>query len=77
MTPNTTQAPAPYAIHTDAEARAMLHGAGATVGKDRLWVTIPPTTPIYDLICAGQRLGYEVGSTAKTERGTRLEMVRS
>jgi hypothetical protein len=54
-------APPPlFPIHTDSEARAMLHGAGAIVGERSLWVVVPPTTPLMDLICAGQRLGYSL-----------------
>jgi len=56
----TTNAPPPFPITTDTEARAMLHGAGATFGDKHLWVTVPTTTPIYDLIRAGQRLGCGV-----------------
>lgn len=61
----TTERPSPpplFPIHTDDEARAMLHGAGATIGAKLLMVTPPPTTPLMDLIRAGQRLGYAVSS---------------
>jgi hypothetical protein len=54
----TTQAPPLYPIRTDDEARAMLHGAGASMGEKVLRVTVPDTTPLYDLIRAGERLGY-------------------
>lgn len=60
---NTRPTPTPppvFPIHTDAEARALLHGAGACLGSEVLRVTIPTTTPILDVIRAGQRLGYEV-----------------
>ncbi len=63
----TTQAPQPFPITSDGEARAMLHGAGASLGAQVLRVTVPATTPIYDLIRAGQRLGYEV-----TQEGGRV-----
>lgn len=73
--PRTTpKPPPPFPIHTDAEARAMLHGAGASMGEKVLRVTVPDTTPIYDLICAGQRLGY--GVTDKTHKiGARVCLV--
>lgn len=63
----TTQAPPLFPITSNQEARAMLHGAGASIGAQVLRVTVPPTTPIYDLIRAGQRLGYEV-----TQEGERV-----
>jgi len=74
----TTNAPPPFPITTDTEARAMLHGAGATFGDKHLWVTVPTTTPIYDLIRAGQRLGYEVTSESRrTAAGYWLVMGRA
>lgn len=63
----TTQAPPLYPIRTDGEARALLHGAGATLGADLLSVTVPHTTPLYDLIRAGERLGYGVTGESKRE----------
>lgn len=57
----TQERPTPlplFPIHTDGEARAMLHGAGAIVAERSLWVAAPNTTPLLDLIRAGQRLGY-------------------
>jgi hypothetical protein len=59
MTPRPSPPPL-YPIHTDAEARALLHGAGACLGSEVLRVTLPHTTPLMDLIRAGQRLGFEV-----------------
>lgn len=70
----TTQAPPLYPIHTDAEARAMLHGAGASLGRLVLRVTAPETAPVFDLIRAGQRLGYAV--TGKSHKiGARFCLV--
>jgi len=74
----TTQAPPPFPITSDQEARAMLHGAGATFGDKHLWVTVPTTTPIYDLIRAGERLGYRTtGEGGREGLGYRLVMRRT
>lgn len=77
-TRTTTQAPPLYHIHTDAEARAMLHGAGACLGSEVLRITVPHTTPLYDLIRAGQRLGFEVTGDGRVGvRGYELVMRRA
>ena len=67
----TTQAPPPFPITSDDVARAMLHGAGATLGADLLSVTVPHTTPLLDLIRAGERLGYRTTGEGGRERAKR------
>ena len=62
MTNPKPNPPPLYPIHTAGEARAMLHGAGAVIGDNHLWVRVPPTTPLMDLIAAGQHLGYRLAA---------------
>jgi len=70
--------PPPYPIPSDDVARALLHGAGATLGSDLLSVTVPHTTPLLDLIRAGERLGYRTtGEGGREGLGYRLVMRRT
>lgn len=67
-----------YPIPSDDVARAMLHGAGATLGSDLLGVLVPATTPLLDLIRAGERLGYRTtGEGGREGLGYRLVMRRT
>jgi len=70
--------PPPFPIPSDDVARALLHGAGATLGADLLSVTVPHTTPLLDLIRAGERLGYRTtGEGGREGLGYRLVMRRA
>ena len=61
------QARRPRPRHRD-DSLATLGSARATLGADLLSVTVPHTTPLLDLIRAGERLGYRTTGEGGRER---------